>query len=81
MTKLINDLETTNKTLKDKQKSVVSVQVDAKKQSRLWKDLLRQMELKRRLTNVIILSYLFFFKLVSVVLTDIFLSYLGQYYS
>jgi hypothetical protein len=52
LTKIINEQEGVNKTLKDKQKSAVSVQVDGKKQMRLWKDLLRQMELKRRLVNV-----------------------------
>lgn len=50
--KIINEQESLNKNLKDKQKSAASVQVDAKKQTRLWKDLLRQMELKRRLISV-----------------------------
>lgn len=52
LVKSISDQEAQNKSLKDKQKSAVSVQVDAKKQTKLWKDLLRQMELKRRLVNV-----------------------------
>ena len=41
-----------NKTLKDKQKSAVNVQVDGKKQMRLWKDLLRQMEMKKKMNMV-----------------------------
>jgi hypothetical protein len=51
---MINEQEALNKNLKDRQKSAASTQVDGKKQTRLWKDLLRQMELKRRLANVII---------------------------
>lgn len=53
LNKKINEQEVLNKTLKDKSKSAVSVQVDGKKQIRLWKDLLRQMELKKKLTMVI----------------------------
>ncbi|CAF1085549.1 unnamed protein product [Brachionus calyciflorus] len=49
LNKKINEQEVMNKTLKDKQKTAASVQVDGKKQIRLWKDLLRQMELKRKL--------------------------------
>lgn len=52
MSKKIGEQEALNKTLKDKQKSSASVQVDGKKQMRLWKDLLRQMELKRKLNMV-----------------------------
>lgn len=52
LTKKINEQEVLNKTLKDKSKSASSVQVDGKKQIRLWKDLLRQMELKKKLTMV-----------------------------
>jgi len=39
------------KTLKDKQKTTATVHVDGKKQMRLWKDLLRQLELKRKQTT------------------------------
>ena len=48
MLKKIAEQEATGKTLKDKQKGVATVQVDGKKQMRLWKDLLRQMELKQK---------------------------------
>lgn len=60
LVKMINEQEALNKNLKDRQKSAASTQVDGKKQTRLWKDLLRQMELKRRLANVIINSGYFF---------------------
>jgi hypothetical protein len=43
-----------NKTLKDKQKSAANVQVDGKKQMKLWKDLLRQMEMKKKINLVIV---------------------------
>lgn len=46
--KKINEQETISKTLKDKQKSTATVHVDGKKQMKLWKDLLRQMEMKRK---------------------------------
>jgi hypothetical protein len=46
--KKIAEQEATGKTLKDKQKGAATVQVDGKKQMRLWKDLLRQMELKHK---------------------------------
>lgn len=50
LNKKINEQEALSKTLKEKQKTAASVQVDGKKQMRLWKDLLRQMEQKRKLT-------------------------------
>ena len=50
--KKIAEQEATGKTLKDKQKGVATVQVDGKKQMRLWKDLLRQMELKQKNNSV-----------------------------
>lgn len=56
LTKKINEQEVLNKNLKDKSKSAASVQVDGKKQIRLWKDLLRQMELKKKLTMVIFIQ-------------------------
>lgn len=46
--KKINEQETLGKTLKDKQKTTATVHVDGKKQMKLWKDLLRQMEMKRK---------------------------------
>ena len=49
----INEIETMSKNLKDKQKSIKDVSVDGTKQMKLWKDLLRQMELKRRICMVI----------------------------
>lgn len=49
--KKTNEQENMNKTLKDKLKSASDVQVDGKKQTRLWKDLLRQMELKKKLNQ------------------------------
>jgi hypothetical protein len=52
LVKKINEQENMNKTLKDKQKSAANVQVDGKKQMKLWKDLLRQMELKKKLNLV-----------------------------
>ena len=48
LVKKIDEQETLAKTLKDKQKTTANVHVDGKKQMRLWKDLLRQMELKRK---------------------------------
>lgn len=48
LVKKIDEQETQAKTLKDKQKTTANVHVDGKKQMRLWKDLLRQMELKRK---------------------------------
>jgi hypothetical protein len=38
--------------LKDKQKTTANVHVDGKKQMKLWKDLLRQMEMKRKQNTV-----------------------------
>ena len=55
--KKITEQEAMGKTLKDKQKTSATMQVDGKKQMRLWKDLLRQMEIKLKLT----VSYLFDF--------------------
>ena len=52
LVKKINEQEAVGKTLKDKQKTTATVHVDGKKQMRLWKDLLRQMELKRKQTTV-----------------------------
>ena len=48
--KKITEQEAMGKTLKDKQKTSATMQVDGKKQMRLWKDLLRQMEIKLKLT-------------------------------
>jgi hypothetical protein len=53
LTKKISEQEAVNNTLKEKQKSVSNVQVDGKKQMRLWKDLLRQFEMKIKLTSVL----------------------------
>ncbi len=50
--KKIEEQETLAKTLKDKQKTTANVHVDGKKQMRLWKGLLRQMELKRKQNTV-----------------------------
>lgn len=50
LVKKIDEQETLAKTLKDKQKTTSTIHVDGKKQMRLWKDLLRQMELKRKQT-------------------------------
>ena len=55
--KKINEQENMNKTLKEKQKSSANTQVDSKKQMKLWKDLLRQMEMKKKL-NMVNESYL-----------------------
>ena len=52
LTKKINEQENLNKTLKDKQKTTATVHVDGKKQMKLWRDLLRQFELKRKLNSV-----------------------------
>lgn len=52
LVKKIEEQETMAKSLKDKQKMTSTVHVDGKKQMRLWKDLLRQMELKRRQCTV-----------------------------
>jgi hypothetical protein len=49
LVKKINEQENMNKTLKDKQKTSANTQVDSKKQIRLWKDLLRQMEMKKKM--------------------------------
>lgn len=49
LTKRINEQESVGKTLKDKQKSIKDVSVDGTKQMKLWRDLLRQMELKRKI--------------------------------
>jgi intraflagellar transport protein 81 len=51
--KAIDDQELLSSKLKDKKKSTVDVHVDGKKQMKLFKDLLRQMELKRKLNRVI----------------------------
>ena len=51
LVKKINEQETLGKTLKDRQKTTANVHVDGKKQMRLWKDLLRQMEMKRKHRN------------------------------
>lgn len=48
MVKKISEQEAVAKTLKDKQKSSASLQVDGKKQMKIWKDLLRQMEMKHK---------------------------------
>jgi hypothetical protein len=47
--KKITEQEAMSKTLKDKQKTSATMQVDGKKQMKLWKDLLRQMEVKLKL--------------------------------
>ena len=57
LSKKITEQEAVNKTLKDKQKSAATNQIDGKKQMKLWKDLLRQMELKQKLNSVNILIY------------------------
>jgi hypothetical protein len=41
-----------SKNLKDRQKSFKDVTIDGTKQMKLWKDLLRQMELKRKICMV-----------------------------
>jgi hypothetical protein len=52
------------KTLKDKQKTSATMQVDGKKQMRLWKDLLRQMEIKLKLTVITFILFNLIFKLM-----------------
>jgi len=52
LNKRINELETMSKNLKDRQKSFKDVTIDGTKQMKLWKDLLRQMELKRKICMV-----------------------------
>ena len=55
----VEEQETLAKALRDKQKVTSTVHVDGRKQMRLWKDLLRQMELKRRQSAVRIKVYYF----------------------
>ena len=59
LVKKIAEQEATGKTLKDKQKSVATVQVDGKKQMRIWKDLLRQMEMKQKYNSVYNIAFAF----------------------
>ncbi len=53
LNKQINDAEARIKSNRDKQKVTKDVQVDGSKQLKYWRDLLRMMELKRKLATVI----------------------------
>jgi hypothetical protein len=52
LNKQINDAEARIKSNRDKQKMTKDVQVDGTKQLKYWRDLLRMMELKRKLATV-----------------------------
>jgi hypothetical protein len=53
LNKQIGDAEVRIKSNREKQKSTKEVQVDGTKQLKYWRDLLRMMELKRRLATVV----------------------------
>ncbi len=52
LNKQINDAEVRIKSNRDKQKVTKDVQIDGSKQLKYWRDLLRMMELKRKLAMV-----------------------------
>jgi intraflagellar transport protein 81 len=52
LNKRLNEQESLGKTLKDKQKSLKDFSIDGTKQTKLWRDLLRQMEMKRKISLV-----------------------------
>lgn len=62
LSKRINEQENIGKNLKDKQKSLKDVSVDGTKQVKLWKDMLRLMEMKRQLAMVSQFFYCFIFE-------------------
>jgi len=55
LNKQINDAETRIKANREKQKVTKDVQIDGTKQLKYWRDLLRMMELKRKLAMVFII--------------------------
>lgn len=52
LNKQINDAEARAKSNREKQKVTKDVQIDGAKQMKYWRDLLRMMELKRKLVTV-----------------------------
>jgi hypothetical protein len=52
LNKQINDAEARIRSNRDKQKVTKDVQIDGSKQLKYWRDLLRMMELKRKLATV-----------------------------
>jgi hypothetical protein len=52
LNKQINDAEARIKSNREKQKVTKDVQIDGSKQLKYWRDLLRMMELKRKLATV-----------------------------
>ena len=66
LNKQLTDAESRTKANRDKQKVSKDVQIDGTKQLKYWRDLLRMMELKRKLATVILRkipflqSFLFF---------------------
>jgi len=55
LNKQINDAETRIKANRERQKVTKDVQIDGTKQLKYWRDLLRMMELKRKLAMVFII--------------------------
>lgn len=60
LNKQINDAEARIKSNREKQKVTKDVHVDGTKQLKYWRDLLRMMELKRKLAMVLIRFFLKF---------------------
>lgn len=52
LNKQLTDIESRTKSNRDKQKVSKDVQIDGTKQLKYWRDLLRMMELKRKLATV-----------------------------
>jgi hypothetical protein len=57
LNKQINDAEARIRASREKQKVTKDVQIDGTKQLKYWRDLLRMMELKRKLATVFIIYF------------------------